>query len=218
MKKIAIIHTTPATLEPLKALAAELLPGSPVVNWMDDSILPELAANGGDVSAVTNRLLHYARFAQAGGAAVLLSACSSVGEVVATMRQQLTIPVVRIDEAMAAAAVQRGRCLGVAATLPTTLNPTMRLLQQKAAEAGQEIELKPLLVEAAYRQLMSGDKEGHDAILAEALLALAQSADVVVLAQASMARVLPRLPEAIQAQFLSSPRLGMEQVRQVLAE
>ena len=42
MHKLAIIHTTPATVEPLKALAAEIVPGVNVVNFVDDSILPQL--------------------------------------------------------------------------------------------------------------------------------------------------------------------------------
>ena len=76
--------------------------------------------------------------------------------------------------------------------------------------------MRPLLVEAAYHRLMAGDKEGHDAVLAEALAELATAVDVVVLAQASMTRVLHRLPEAERERFLSSPRLGMERVKRAL--
>lgn len=215
-KKIAIIHTTPATLEPLKSLAAELLPGCEVMNFMDDSILPQLARNSGDLGEVEDRLFQYARFAEAAGANAILSACSSVGELVPKARQVVSIPVVRIDEAMAEEAVRRGRRIGVAATLATTLNPTLRLLQSKAQAAGKAVELIPLLVEAAYQRLMAGDKEGHDELLAEALAGLARSTDVVVLAQASMARVSACLPASEQPKFLSSPRLGMESVRQAL--
>src|SRR5688572_19868918 len=124
MPVLAIIHTSPATLEPLKALAAELLPGWDVNNFVDDSILPQLARNGGDVSEVEDRLIHYAQFAEQVGAAAILEACSSVGEVVAKMRESVSVPIIRIDEAMAEEAVRRGQRIGVAATLPTTLNPT----------------------------------------------------------------------------------------------
>ena len=64
MPKLAIIHTTPATVEPLKALAQEVMPGVEVINFVDDSILPQLRDNGGDISAVSNRLVHYAIFAE----------------------------------------------------------------------------------------------------------------------------------------------------------
>jgi Asp/Glu/hydantoin racemase len=217
MPKLAIIHTSPATLDPLKALAAELLPGWEVNNFVDDSILPQLAANGGNVSEVEDRLIQYAQFAEQVGADAILEACSSVGEVVAKMRAIVSIPIIRIDDAMAEEAVKRGQRIGVAATLPTTLNPTMRLLQSKADEAGKTIEIKTALADGAYQKLMAGDREGHDADLASVLIDLAQTVDVIVLAQASMARVVASLPAEMQGKFLSSPRLGMERVRSVMA-
>lgn len=216
MPKLAIIHSAPVTVEVFKTLANELLPGVTIVNFVDDSILPQLAENGGDVHAVEDRLLHYARFAEAVGADVILSACSSVGEVAARMRECVSIPVVRIDEAMAEQAVRRGQRIGVAATLATTLRPTLDLLRQKATDSGRDIQLEPRLVDAAFQKLAAGDREGHDAILADALTDLAQSVDVVVLAQASMARVIARLPDDLQDRFFTSPRLGMEQVKLVM--
>ena len=47
MDKLAIIHTTAVTIEPLGALAAEMLPGWQVINFLDDSILPQLRESGG---------------------------------------------------------------------------------------------------------------------------------------------------------------------------
>lgn len=217
MPKLAIIHTTSATVDSMKALAAEMLPGSELVNFVDDSILPQLGQNGGDLTEVEERLVHYARFAEEVGADVILEACSSVGEVVAKMQSAVSIPIVRIDESMAEQAVQRGQHLGVAATLQTTLQPTTRLLQAKAHQAGRQVEITPVLIEGAYQKLMAGDREGHDHLLVEKLQELALTMDVVVLAQASMARVLPRLSAAAQEKILVSPRLAMERVQDVIA-
>jgi Asp/Glu/hydantoin racemase len=217
MTKLAIIHTTSATVDSMKALTGEILPGCELVNFVDDSILPQLGQNGGDLADVEERLIHYARFAEQVGADVILEACSSVGEVVTKMQSAVSIPIVRIDEGMAEQAVQRGEHLGVAATLPTTLQPTTRLLQAKAQAVGKQVEITPLLIEGAYQKLMAGDREGHDNLLVEKLQELARSVDVVVLAQASMARVLPRLSVAHQDKILVSPRLAMERVKNVMA-
>ena len=218
-QKLAIIHSTPVTIEPLGALAAELLDGAEVVNLVDDSILPQLRENGGDLAAVEPRLVRYARIAEGLGVDAILSACSSVGPLAEALRAAVDVPVVRIDEAMAEAAVARARRIGVAATLATTLVPTLALLQDAAREAGRadEIVFEPLRVDAAYERLAAGDREGHDAVLAEALADLATRCDVVVLAQASMARVVPALDPEVGDRFLTSPRLGMERVRSVLS-
>lgn len=42
MPKLAIIHTAPVNIEPMNALAAEILSSYEVVNLMDDSILRHL--------------------------------------------------------------------------------------------------------------------------------------------------------------------------------
>jgi Asp/Glu/hydantoin racemase len=217
MTRLAIIHTTSATVDSMKALAAEMLPGIELVNFVDDSILPQLGRNGGNLAEVEERLVHYARFAEQVRADVILEACSSVGEVVAKMQSAVSIPIVRIDDAMAEEAIQRGRQLGVAATLATTLQPTTRLLKSKAEAAGKQVEVTPLLIEGAYQKLMAGDRDGHDNLLVEKLQELARNADVVVLAQASMARVLPRLAAADQDKILTSPRLAMERVKNIVA-
>jgi Asp/Glu/hydantoin racemase len=191
-----------------------------VINFVDDSILPLLARNGGNVTEFEDRLSQYARYAQQSGAQVVLEACSSVGEAVRVMQEAVTIPVVRIDAAMAEEAVRRGHRIGVAATLPTTLGPTTRLIEETGAAtgaaAGQGIEVQPLLIDGAYARLMAGDRAGHDELLLEALDGLARAVDVVVLAQASMARVLDQLPAGQSGRCLSSPRPAMQQIKALL--
>jgi Asp/Glu/hydantoin racemase len=205
-------------VEPLRALATEIIPGVQVINFVDDSILSLLARNGGNLAEVEDRLVHYARYAQESGGDIILEACSSVGEVVPVMQEAVAIPVVRIDAEMAKAAVRQGNRIGVAATLPTTLRPTTRLLMDAGAATGRPIEIEPLLIVGAYEKLIAGDRDGHDALLVEALARLAGEVDVVVLAQASMARVLDRLPEPQRDRFLSSPQLAMTKVKELLAQ
>ena len=217
MKKLAIVHTTTATIEPLKALTDELLPRIPVINWVDDSILPELIANGNELARVRERWIQYVQYAVQAGASVILSACSSVGELAPEAQAVVNHPVLRIDSPMAEEAVSRSAHIGVAATLAATLGPSTRLLQSTAAAQGKTIQLTPLLVADAYQQLVSGHKEKHDQILADALEDLAESVEIVVLAQASMARVLPNLPPKLQSRFLTSPRSGIQNAAATLA-
>lgn len=211
---LAVIHTTTVTVEPLKALARELMPDYDVVNFVDDSILPQLAQNDGLLTEVAPRIEHYARFAEQLGAECILVACSSIGEVVADLQMQARIPVIRIDEAMAEEAVRRGSRIGIAATLSTTLHPTQRLIQMKAVAADKTVELFPTLISGAFDRLAAGDAAGHDTLVLAALRELAAITDIVVLAQASMARVAVRLSDVEQGKILSSPRLGIERVRQ----
>jgi aspartate/glutamate racemase len=216
MPTLAIIHTTPATLTNLKKLAIETIPDLTVINFMDDSILPQLANNQGNLADVEERLIAYARFAEQAGADIILEACSSVGEITKKMRMVVKIPVVRIDEAMAESVVKHEKKIGVAATLATTLKPTMKLLEEKAELIGKKVQLTPCLIEGAYQQILKGDQAGHDKLLMDAFSTLFNEVDVIVLAQASMAGVAEKMSEEDRSRFFSSPALAMKQVKSLL--
>ena len=166
-RKLVIIHTTPLTVESLKGLALSLMPGLEIVNLVDDSILPQLAANGGRIEDVLVRWSEYARIAERLGADCILNACSSIGELCALVQPEIGVPIVRIDEAVAEFAVGTAARIGVAATLATTLEPTQRQLRAKAEQAGKTVELVPVVASTAYELLLAGDKDGHDNELAE---------------------------------------------------
>jgi Asp/Glu/hydantoin racemase len=213
---LGIIHTTPVTLGPLDELAKLHLPQFHVNSLMDNSILPQLANNGGKVADVLPRLIQYIMNYEALGVEAILIACSSIGEIVHVLSQEVKIPVIRIDEAMAEAAIQRGNRVGVLATLSTTLRPTLQQLRDKAEQAGKLVEFEAVLADEAYRMLMEGKPEAHDDILIKALNELAGRSDIIVLAQASMARVAKLLPEAVQAKCITSPELGMLHVKKIV--
>lgn len=217
-KKLAIIHTTPVTINIMKELAAQYLPDVQINNYLDDSILPQLKESNGDINTVKDRIIQFVKNAEMIHANAVLFACSSIGEVAERAQELVHIPVIRIDDAMTETAVKAGGKIGVAATLPTTLNPTFNLLADKADKLQTDIELISLLCEDAYLELMNGNKEKHDQILAENLKELGGQTDVVVLAQASMASAVTALPSEIQSKFLTSPELGMKQMRSILNE
>ncbi|MGF6947928.1 Asp/Glu/hydantoin racemase [Neobacillus sp. B4I6] len=215
-KKLAIIHTTPVTIEPLKDLANKMIGECEIINLVDDSILPQLGKNGGNVQEIADRWEGYAKVAEQLGADCILNACSSIGELVAFTQPKIATPIIRIDDAMAEFAINSAEKIGVAATLETTLKPTLELLKQKAAQKQKNVEFEPILVSLAYQKLIANDKEGHDLDLSVALRELAKKVDIVVLAQASMARVVSSFTPDEQRHFVTSPELGMEAVKRTL--
>jgi len=213
---LVIVHTGPVTVQPLAALAPELLPGVRVVNLVDDSLLKDTMAAGQVTPEVTRRLAQYMLIGQEMGATLILNACSSVGEAADAVRPLLNVPVVKIDTAMAERAVASGKRIGVAATVQTTLDPTARLIERVAAEAGKGVQVSRKLCEGAFDALLAGDTARHDEIVERNLVELAGEVDIIVLAQVSMGRVADQLGERIRTPVLTSPRLGLERVAEVL--
>ncbi|OMF30815.1 Asp/Glu/hydantoin racemase [Paenibacillus sp. FSL H8-0548] len=218
MRTVVAVYTGQGLSDPLKAVFQELLPDVRLVNIIDDSLIGDVVKAGHIPAGVTKRLTQYYANGEELGADVILNTCSSVGEVADAAKGKIGIPIVKIDEAMAAKAVAEYDKIAVLATLPSTLEPTMRLIRKKADLAGKEITLVDGLAAGAFDALVSGRPDEHDRILLETAKQVCEAADVLVLAQGSMARMEAVLREAIGKPVLSSPRLGVEQVKAVLEQ
>lgn len=217
-RKLFILHTTGVTLEPLLVLFQEAIPNSEIFNILDDSILPELIRHEGNVDVVADRVISYIQFAALGGADLVLIACSSIGELVDRARYTVSIPVVRIDEAMAEKAISMGGDIAVLATLSTTLGPTLRLLECKAQEMERQVHIVAHLADPAYKSLVKGDRDGHDRLLIKKIHELYHNFDVIVLAQASMTSILTDISDLELEKVLTSPLLGVEKVKSILVQ
>jgi len=217
MRTVVVVHTGPATVQPIKQQFQEILPDVRVVNIMDDSLLNDVMAAGHLTEAVTGRIFSYMQLGQQMGAVALLNACSSVGEAASAARAAISIPLIKIDEVMAEQAVAAGPRIGVVATVRTTLEPTVRLIKAKAAAAGRSIEVTEALAEGAFQALLDGKAELHDDIVKRTIRTVADKVDVIVLAQVSMARLVSSLAD-MKVPVLSSPQSGVEAVRAALAK
>ena len=216
-KTLALLHTTAVTVPAMRELAAEHLPGVRTINLLDDSLLPDVMAAGAVTPAVEGRLRAYVAQAAAAGADAVLCCCSSVGEAAERARADAPIPVWRIDAPMSAAAVAHGPRIGVLATVPTTLRPTVNLIERQAAEQGREVAVEAVVVEGAFAALQAGNGAEHDRLVLAALEDLLARSDVVVLAQASMARLIGALAAPPRVPILTSPLSGLMAARDHLA-
>lgn len=216
MKTLALLHTTPVTVQSMKELAAKELPGVRVINLLDDSLLQDVIAAGGVTPEVEARIQAYVAQAKVAGADAVMSCCSSIGEAVERARAGAALPVLRIDEPMAITAAQTGARIGVIATVKTTLEPTAGLIRRKAAELGRNVQVEAVLVEGAYAALIAGNGAEHDRLVTAALESLLERSDVVVLAQASMARLLGSLSQPPRVPILTSPTSGLQAAGEVV--
>jgi Asp/Glu/hydantoin racemase len=218
---IALIHTSQVFLSVetmMNPMFAEIMPEVRLVNILDDSLLPDVLAGNVVTPEVTKRMCLYVLAAEAAGADAVLSLCSSVGPAIDAARKMVKIPVIKIDDAHTEKAVRDARRIGVLATAPSTLGPTVALLREKAVAAGKEVEIQASLANSAFNALMRGDKNGHDQLVVEAAQKLAPRADLLLFAQASMTRLASRVEEATRLAVLTSPRLAIEYARRVLEQ
>jgi Asp/Glu/hydantoin racemase len=216
--RLALLHTSP-TLAPLFAgLCGAHAPDISFFHMVDESLIKNTIVEGSLSRTTLRRTIAMIGSAFEAGADAVLVTCSSIGPGVDAAAALYDKPVIRVDAAMAEAAVRQGRRIGVLATLSTTLEPTRELVIRSAEAAGRDIETVDCLCTGAFEALMSGDGTTHDGIVSEALTTRLNDVDVIVLAQASIARVVDSLPPgAVKAPVLSSPELGVKRAREALA-
>jgi Asp/Glu/hydantoin racemase len=219
-RRLVFVHTIPSIVDLFARLSAEILPPE-VEIWhvADEILLKVVLAQGGLSPFIHDRVASHVLAAQQAGASAVQLTCSSISPCADTASGQVHIPILKIDEPMVDRALTLGGRIGVAATAPTTLRPTSDLIAARARSLGRSVQVDARLAEGAYAALFGGDPARHDAIVRETLQDMAQSCDVILLAQASMARVADSLPAgSLGCPVLTSPRLAVERAARVLAE
>ena len=214
---LAMLHTSHVLIPAFSHLCKEHLPSTNVFHMVDESLIKNTIAAGGLTASTTRRMAAMVGSAREGGADAVMITCSSIGPGVKVLRQLFDFPLFRIDEAMAEEATRRARRIGVLATLQTTLDPSVEVLRETAASHSHDIEVVPYLCEGAFEAILAGHITTHNQIVGQGLKDLAQKVELIVLAQASMAGVVEKLPaETKTVPILSSPELAIKQAREVL--
>jgi len=217
-RKLVFLNTVASLVPVFKELSQELLPADIKVTHVADEMLLDVVLTAGELTPFACRLVvDHVAAAEAAGTDWVMFTCSSISPCADVARQLVDIPVFKIDQPMVDYALSVGSRIGVAATAPTTLKPTSELVAARARARGLEVNVEAALCPGAYDALFSGDVERHDEIVRRTIHQLMERNDVVVLAQASMARVADTIPVKDRVvPVLSSPRLALEHLKAVI--
>ncbi len=198
MSGLTLLHTSPVHVPVFDALRDERHPGA-VLRHL---VVPELLDRARELgpAAVAGQV----REVLEGVGGPVLVTCSTVGAVAESLGPGLGVPVLRVDRPMAAEAVRRGPRIVVLAALASTLGPTGELLAEEAG--GRPVTVRSRVVAGAWERFEAGDAEGYLEAVARAADAV-EEADVIVLAQASMAGAARLTRTGLPV--LSSPAPGL---------
>ncbi|MFP8577761.1 aspartate/glutamate racemase family protein [Klebsiella pasteurii] len=216
MKKIAMLHTSSATLAMMQQLIADIMPEVEVMHLVEESMIKQVMKAGGVTPNIAARIADYVHIAEKADCDIFITACSSIGTAVEQCQFLTPLQLARIDSAMVKEAIEKGERIAVLATVATTLKPTLDYVQRKIQESGKPRAVTPILMEEAFHAMLAGEMDTHDRIVADGLKTAFSQADVVMLAQASMARVLQQLPTP-PVPVLTSPESGIRWLK-ALAE
>lgn len=135
--QIAMIHTVAGLIPLFDGLAKQHLPRWQSFNMLDESLLRGTIRDGALSQSTMWRLTQMVRSAVEAGTCAIVVTCSSLGPAVDAAKPFCPVPLFRIDEGVAQAAVTIGPRIGVLATLRTALDPTSDLIRRSVAQAGR---------------------------------------------------------------------------------
>ncbi|OON94878.1 MAG: Asp/Glu racemase [Candidatus Epulonipiscioides saccharophilum] len=184
-----------------------------VFNIMDDSLLRSTLDDGCVSPKTASRMLNYAKAAEESGADGIIVTCTSVNMATKWIKPFLNIPIINIEEPVAEMAVAAGKKIGIIATLPTSPAAIERVIREKAAEQGKEIEIVIRVADGAFDVLCAGDRPKHDAMIREHLYSLADEVDCIACAQISMSLLEH---DELKVPIFKIGRSGMERIHELM--
>ena len=206
--RLLFLHSAETHCPTFRGLLAEEAPELSFAEVVDADLLRDVMAAGALTPALEARLRAHLEAAKDRGVEAVLCTCSTLGGPAERLGESLGLSTLRVDRGMAEAAVADGGRIVALACIESTLAPTCDLLREAAASAGRPVEIEALLIPGAWDHFLAGDRTRYLQTIADAIAAQDGKADVIVLAQASMADAAA-VCGPLNSPVLSSPRLGL---------
>ena len=213
---IGLIHSTRLVVDPVHQVVASQCPDAEIIHIVDEGILKVLFELGEINERITDWLGRMVNSAAETGADMAVLSCSSLSPAVNDVRENVSIPFLKIDEPMAEQAVRTADRIGLVATNHTTPKPSTMLIEEVAQRLGKEVVIVPRVQADAFLKLNQGDVDGHDQVVIQAVEELLLDVDVVLLAQISIARVKTKLDEKTKARVYSSLDFIGPKIKEIL--
>ena len=214
--RITLIHAVQVAIPPVLEAFREGWPEAEVMNLLDDGLTVALKREGGLTVPIVQRIRDLATYAVRAGADGILFTCSAFTPAMDVARKDVTIPLLKPDEAMFAAAIEAGRRIGVVATFPGTIPVAEPQILAMAAARGVDVEIVSTVAPDAFEAMKAGDTATHDRLVVDAALELAPRVDVICLAQFSMARARRAVEGQVSIPVLTSPAAAVQRLRALL--
>ncbi len=216
MKRIALLHTVRSVYLDFQAMLEKEIKDICVTNMVDEFLVTNAKEKGYFPPENMRKLFLDLLSLKETGSDVIVITCSSLTPYAEKLSVSLDCPVVLIDNKMCRDAAAAGGRIAVLATAPTTVEPTVSRIKAEAERLSSFVTVASYLDQKAMSLLSKGDVKAHDARLAE-LARQDADADVIVLAQASMASAAKLVREATGKRVLTSPQSCIEEVKEILS-
>lgn len=214
--KIYLIHAAPVAIEPIGASFRENFPAAQVVNLLEDSLMTDLAAEGRLTENMIERFVEIGRYCVKARADAILFTCSAFGPAIEECKRNVSIPVLKPNEAMYEELVAKNRNVSLLATFQPSLPSMLAEIASYAKERGTDVKVAPHWVEGALDALLANRPDEHNRLIAEAA-GKQQNCDALAFAQFSMTPARALAAARTKLPIFTTPDSAVNKLKALLA-
>jgi hypothetical protein len=215
MTKIALIHAVQAAMDPIESAFSTMWPSTVRMNLLDDSLSTDRASEASLTSALAQRIKLLADYALQTRVDAILFTCSAFGEAIDAVTRGAGIPVLKPNEAMFEAALDKGQRIGMLATFAPAVASMEKEFRQIATQRGAAASIETFIVPDARKALMAGDIPEHDRLIARAAGRFADY-DAIMLAHFSMATAEEMVRAGVASLVLAAPSSAILKLKSMI--
>jgi Asp/Glu/hydantoin racemase len=210
--RIVLLHATPVAMQPVETAFSKLWPEAETVNLLDDGLSIDRAREDDLSDALIDRFVDFGQYGRRMGAAGILITCSAFGPAIDKLAKSVPIPVLKPNEAMFQAAIERGSRIGMLATFAPSVSTMTEEFEEYLERAGKKATLTTIVVDDAIRLLKGGDAESHNRLVAARAPEFA-GYDAVMLAHFSTSRAAADVRAVLDVPVLTAPDAAVARMR-----
>lgn len=190
-------------------------PEAKISNILEDGLFEWVRETGGVVPDMYGAFHTLADYAVGRGADGILYSCSAFRECIDACIESFDIPMLKPNDAMIEAALEFGDRIAILATVGPTITSIAAEIEEMARAAGRDVTLTRHMVDGAFDAMAAGDGDTHDRLVAQTARSITD-ADVIVLAQFTLARAVPAVAAVTDIPVLNSPGAAVAKMRVLL--
>lgn len=213
--RIVLLHATPVAMAPIQNAFRRLWPEAEIVNLLDDGLTIDRKKSADLSPELSQRFVALGQYGASMQTQGLMITCSAFGPAIDVLENELTIPVLRPNEAMFRAALEKGTHIGMLATFAPSVVTMEQEFETFRGQVSSKATLETIIVPDAIDALRRGDIETHNRLVADYAPHL-KHCDVIMLAHFSTSEALKAVEAAVSIPVLAAPDAAVQRMRLLL--
>lgn len=215
-ERIVLIHATRVAIDPIELAMKNDWPEAEIVSILEEGLSIDRAKKSADLSALDDRIIGLARYAEQLNPTGILYTCSAFGSSIERAAATSNIPILKPNESMFELAFEQGTRITMIYTFPPAVAGMEQEFRDAARDLNSSAKIKSVYAEGALDALKAGNVQKHDNVIARCAANI-DDADVILLAHFSMARAAKKVRENTSLPVLTSPETAIAKMKKCIA-